>query len=276
LRIKRLVFNIFKQSLKEPVLYQDWQFIQYMLPCFVALIGEATKKKEFKQKNLKVYIQIVHNLIQSFELHLRKKPLKTPRPEKPSLDWLIPNQATCLSRQFTIVQKELSVTVYKCCKSFEKEGSLDWILSTLCFSQFEDSLSGNDKMIKIGRNVFQPWLEDVQNIISRMMLAVRKVDLARPMLLSNKNLLQAFNDQISLGKGRAGEGGEWSVFPITFCRACKKFEDNLKKCQFCADIPGFGDTHWFCSLACEQKGLDTGHGKEHEQQVLVNLGLLSI
>jgi hypothetical protein len=53
-------------------LHPDWQFVQYILPCFVASFLEFSENDDVEREDKKNYIKIVHELIKSFEVNPTK------------------------------------------------------------------------------------------------------------------------------------------------------------------------------------------------------------
>jgi hypothetical protein len=68
--------------------------------------------------------------------------------------------------------------------------------------------------------------------------------------------------------------GENIWTPIMFCANCSKLECDLKMCKFCkGENSKRTPVCWFCSEECENKYLEAGHSKKHEEDVLEKLGL---
>lgn len=67
-----MVFNMYEDheswSENQIKLHPDWQFVQYVLPCFVASLLEVVDNNYVEQKYKENYVRIVHELIKGFEV----------------------------------------------------------------------------------------------------------------------------------------------------------------------------------------------------------------
>jgi hypothetical protein len=201
LRIKKLVYHIFDVSsitgFEEEFVLSEWQFIQYILPCFVTQLGQLATNLKTKPNELQAFTHFVHNLIQSFELHLKKTKLikgdyetlkKYVEMELP--DWFCKNQVNSVTGQLQEVERELGMLVYGTHKKMKKAGSADFPLGQICFRLLNDTLKNNS--MNQGRPIiFKCWTEIILQYIPRMKESICKVALVTTNPFPTNNLLQA-------------------------------------------------------------------------------------
>jgi hypothetical protein len=150
LRIKKLVYHIFDESsskgLEECFIFTEWQFIQYILPCFVTLIGQHATKSKTKPNELLAYTRFVHNLIQSFELNLATKQVKgdpsslVSKIKKDLPDWVCTNISIALMRQLQEVESELGMLIFGSHKRLKRADPSDVLLGQSFFLLLKESL----------------------------------------------------------------------------------------------------------------------------------------
>jgi len=186
---------MFEESLsagtKESFSFPEWQFIQYLLPSFVTLIGDLAKNTKVKESELSVYIQFVHHFIHGFELNLQKQPLSPQSPDQPtSINPLLANRTKILLWQMDKLEKEIGMLVYGTFKKMDKIGSVDFALKQNCFSMIRDILS-KEMVIDTLQLLLPPWFDTLQNFFSRMLLSIKEVNITLTTLDSTKKLLEA-------------------------------------------------------------------------------------
>jgi hypothetical protein len=184
LRIKKLVFHIFDVSstkgLEECFVLPDWQFVQYMLPCFVTLIGHLATDSKTKPTEVFACIRFVHNLIQSYELnlitkHVKGEPAPLVRERDPDFpSWVCFNLARNLQMQMTEVEKELGLLIYGSCKRIKKAGMPGFLEEHPGLLQLFGETLNRSWFGKLSVDVFRSWCEKVLQCVPRLKAAIAK------------------------------------------------------------------------------------------------------
>jgi hypothetical protein len=201
MRIKKLVYYIFDVSsskgFEEEFVLPEWQFIQYILPCFVTHIGHLATNSKTKPNELHIYTRFVHNLIQSFELKLKKTKLAQGSYEdlKQYIDldlpeWVCKNQANNVIGQLQAVETELGIVVHGTHKKIKKAGSANFPLGKICFRLLSDTLK-NKVLNQTRPLILKCWTEIVLNYIPRLKGAILKEVMAPTNPFPTNNLFQA-------------------------------------------------------------------------------------
>jgi hypothetical protein len=201
LRIKKLVYHIFDESsskgLEECFIFTEWQFIQYILPCFVTLIGQHATNSKTKPIELLAYTRFVHNLIQSFELKLSTKSIKgapgtliryKPKdvPDFSCLQKVFKN----LTVQLQKVESELGMLIYGTRKRMKRADTAEVMQAQIFFRLLKDSVKSTS--FEMGESTISRWWgETLLGIVPRFKLALSKEVLLPTNPLPVNNLLRA-------------------------------------------------------------------------------------
>jgi hypothetical protein len=194
------VYHIFDQSstkgLKQSIVYPEWQFIQYILPCFVTLIGQHATNSKTKSTELLAYTRFVHNLIQSFELYLTTKDvdgdpealIQRRFSEVPDAAWV--NLAKNLKVQLCEVESELGMLIYGTQQRMKRADPAEVMQAQIFFRLLNDTLKTSS--LRRGESiVFSYWGNTLLQCIPRIRAAiVTEVQLPSNPFPTN-NLLQA-------------------------------------------------------------------------------------
>jgi RNase P subunit RPR2 len=196
------VYHIFNVSstkgLKEHFILPEWQFIQYILPCFVTQIGHLATNSKIKPSELHNFTRFVHNLIQSFEVNLKKTHIiegnlksNLKMTEKVVVpDWFSNNQATNVSWQLQEVERELGMMVHGTHKKIKKAGSADFPLGQICFLQLAETLR-NGVLNRSRPLMFKWWSETILHYVPKLRGAIFKEVMISTNPFPTNNLLQA-------------------------------------------------------------------------------------
>lgn len=181
---------------KESFILPEWQFIQYILPCFVVQIGQLATNSKTKPNELLAYTRFVHNIIQSFELNLTTKHIKgTPGSFLKSVSKNIPsmvaiNFALNLPDQLLKVESELAMLVYGTHKRMKKADAANVLLGQICFRLLKETL--RISTFERGQEtIFRCWGEIMLQCVPRMKAAISKVELLQTNPFPTNNLFQA-------------------------------------------------------------------------------------
>jgi hypothetical protein len=194
------VYHIFDESstkgLKECFIFPDWQFIQYILPCFVTLIGQHATNSKTKPTELLVYTRFVHNLIQSFEMKLTIKSVKgkpgTLIQYKPKdvPDWVCSSLAKNLTVQLQEVESDLGMLIYGTQKRMKRADTAEVMQAQVFFRLLKDTL--RTTTFERGEStIFRCWGETLLGIVSRTRESILKEVLLPTNPFPTNNLLQA-------------------------------------------------------------------------------------
>jgi hypothetical protein len=195
------VYHIFDVSsvkgFEEEFVLSEWQFIQYILPCFVTQLGQLATNSKTKPNELHAFTRFVHNLIHSFELNLKKTNLIRGNYEtlKNVMDtdlpkWMCNNQVNNVTGQLQEVETELGMLVHGTHKKMKKAGSADFPMGQICFRQLSDTLK-NTVLNQARPIIFKCWIEIVLHYIPRLKESIYKVLLVPTNPFPTNNLLQA-------------------------------------------------------------------------------------
>jgi hypothetical protein len=200
LRLKKLVYHIFYVSstdgLEECFIFPEWQFIQYILPCFVTLIGQHATNPKTKQCELLAYTRFVHNLIQSFELKLNTKNVKgepsTLIQYKPKdvPDWVCVNVAKNLVVQLEEVESDLGMLIYGSYKRMKRADTAEIMQGQIFFRLLKETLK-TTTFERGESTIFRCWGETLLQLVPRMKEALLKEVLLPTNPFPVNNLLRA-------------------------------------------------------------------------------------
>jgi hypothetical protein len=187
LRLKKLVFSIFEQSIeswkssKVSVAFPEWQNIQYLLPCFVTLIGEIAGYPENYDTDLKIYTDFVHRLVQSFELHLVKEHFSLKKDkvqpamneeESAYLRWFAKNKSSNMPALMDYTLEELGLLVFSD-KDEDVAKPLDSTIEKYCFIVLKGTFGLESEFHNV-TPLKATWTANFQCFLSRMRTAIRK------------------------------------------------------------------------------------------------------
>jgi hypothetical protein len=204
------VYHIFNMSstkgLEESFIFSEWQFIQYILPCFVTLIGQHATNSKTKPTELLAYTRFVHNLIQSFEqnLTIMKQVKGDPSPlvckvKKDLPDWVCMRISIALTRQLEEVESELGVLIFGSHKRQKRADPSDVLLGQSFFLLLKESLrtllTTYLTHINSPRSpmVFRCWDEILLQSIPRMKKAIMKEQILPTNPFPANNLIYAIS-----------------------------------------------------------------------------------
>lgn len=194
------MYHIFDVSstkgLEESFILPEWQFIQYVLPCFVTQMGQLATNSKIKPNELHSYTQFVHNLIQSFELNLITKFVRgnpgaiIRRRAKDIPDWVCMNIAENLEVQLQELQIDLGLLIYGSYKRMKKVDPTEVLLGQICFRLLKTTLS-TTTLNKSQPVIFRCWGETLLQCVPRMRASVTKVVLLQTNPFPTNNLIRA-------------------------------------------------------------------------------------
>lgn len=182
--------------MEESFILPDWQFIQYILPCFVNLIGQLATNSKTNPNELLAFTRFVHNLIQSYESNLTTKHIKgTPgklmrcAPEDIP-DWACMNISKYLPEQLQELERELEMLVYGTHKRMRKADTDNMLLGQICFRMLKETLriSTFERCQPV---IFRRWGEAMLQCVPRMKAAISLEALQQTNSFLTNNLLQA-------------------------------------------------------------------------------------
>jgi hypothetical protein len=196
------VYQIFDQSstrgFKDCFIYPAWQFIQYILPCFVTLIGQHATNSKTKSAELLAYTRFVHNLIQSFELNPTTMDVlgepgtltQTRYSEIPDEMWI--NLAKNLTVQLQEVESELGMLIYGSHKRMKRADTAEVMLGQTFFRLLKETLKSTT--LERGEPImFRCWGNILLQFVPRLREAIRKEILLPTNPFPINNLLQAMS-----------------------------------------------------------------------------------
>jgi hypothetical protein len=176
--------------------FPEWQFIQYILPCFVTLIGQHATNPRSKPNELLAYTRFVHNLIQGFESNLiykmgRGEPsllIVTRFRDTPEAVWI--NLAKNLTVQLQEVESELGMLMYGSQKRMKRADEAEVLQAQIFFRMLKETLKSTT--IERGEPiVFSGWGETLMRLIPRMKIAIQKEVMLPTNPFPTNNLLRA-------------------------------------------------------------------------------------
>jgi len=177
------VFKIFEVSstegLKDCYIFPEWHFIQYILPCFVTLIGQHATNPKTKPNELHAYTRFVHNLIKSFEFcptikYVEGDPgtlMETRTSGLPDTLWV--NLAKNLTVQLQEVESELRMQVYGTHNRMKRADPEEIMLGQVFFRLIKGTLR-TGSLERGESTIFSCWGETLLLCVPRMTEALTK------------------------------------------------------------------------------------------------------
>jgi hypothetical protein len=177
------VYYIFEESstqgLEDCYIFPEWHFIQYILPCFVTLIGQHATNPKTKASELHAYTRFVHNLIKSFEFcptikYVEGEPgtiMETRTSDLPDMLWV--NLAKNLKKQLQEVESELAFQMYGTHNRMKRADMEEIMLGQVFFRLIKGTLR-TSSLERGESTIFRCWGETLLLCVPRMTEALTK------------------------------------------------------------------------------------------------------
>jgi hypothetical protein len=142
-------------GLRDSFFYPEWQFIQYMLPCFVTAITEMSSNPKFRPDKLQNYTRFLHSFVLNFENHLAQQNCKSPTKKKTNSEVKLAfnqwhqSQSICISQLAIYAEYGIKFLVFDPLPDVNSKNSVssevfsanDTLNIKHCFQAFRNSIT---------------------------------------------------------------------------------------------------------------------------------------